>query len=288
MSEIEKREVTPEEPFDNRYPWLVATFAQILADELCARKPMYVWGAVQAAALAKVLGITQISIIEFGVAGGFGLLSLERTSELVENKTGIRIDVYGFDTGHGLPKPQDYRDQPNMWVQGQLPMNRSVLEKKLRNSSLRIGPVKETVPQFLEGKPPAVAFVSFDLDLYTSTRDALTLLAAEHESLLPRVVCYFDDIMGHTYNDFAGERLAIAEFNEQHSMRKLSPNYGLRYFLPQQFAHDRYWDCFYLAHLFEHPLYNQLDSLNKVVFWDDNGVQYKFPGDSNWRSKVPL
>ena len=38
-------------------------------------------------------------MFEFGVAGGAGLVNLERIAELVEQKTGVGIDIYGFDTG---------------------------------------------------------------------------------------------------------------------------------------------------------------------------------------------
>ena len=110
-------------PFDNTYPWLGHTFQELMRDPLCARKPAYVWGVIQGAALARVLNILHISVIEFGVAGGAGLLSLERTAELVEARTKVEIGVHGFDTGVGLPNPTDYRDQPNMWFEGQLPMN---------------------------------------------------------------------------------------------------------------------------------------------------------------------
>ena len=46
---------------------------------------------------------------------------------------------------------------------------------------------------------------------------------------LPRILCYFDDIIGgetELYNDFTGVRLAIREFNEAGS-KKLSPAYHL-------------------------------------------------------------
>jgi hypothetical protein len=50
-----------------------------------------------------------------------------------------------------------------------------------------------------------VAFVSIDLDLYSASKEALALLDADPAKLLPRVFCYFDDIMGHGYNDFTGD-----------------------------------------------------------------------------------
>jgi hypothetical protein len=54
---------------------------------------------LQGAHLAKALGIKRVSVIEFGVAGGNGLVALDRIAEKVEQALGIDIDVYGFDTG---------------------------------------------------------------------------------------------------------------------------------------------------------------------------------------------
>ena len=149
----------PPVPFDNTYDWPNHTFSEPLKDEHCAAKPMYVWGVVQGAALAKVLGIGRISVIEFGVAGGHGLVALENIAEAVELRTGVGIDVIGFDTGTGLPKPEDVRDQPNMWFDGQLPMNREKLEAKLRKARLYLGHVKDTVTEFASSSPAPVAFV---------------------------------------------------------------------------------------------------------------------------------
>jgi hypothetical protein len=262
----------PPVPFDNTYPWLNYTFSELVKNERCAQRPQYAWGVMQGAALAKVLGLPKVSVIEFGVAGGQGLLALETISDLIERKTNIRIDVFGFDSGVGLPKPEDFRDQPNMWFEGQLPMDRAKLEPKLYRAKLYLGPVKETITAFIKGNPTPVAFVSFDLDLYSSTRDALLLFKSDFAYVLPRVISYFDDIFGHTYNDYCGERAAIAEFNGSSRACKICPIYGLRYFTPR-FARSELWpDGMYFAHFFEHPLYNTLDSLNKVVAVDVNGT----------------
>jgi hypothetical protein len=261
----------PPVPFDNMYPWLNYTFSELVKNERCAQRPQYAWGVMQGAALAKVLGLPRVSVIEFGVGGGQGLLALEPISEVIERKTNIGIDVFGFDSGVGLPKPEDFRDQPNMWFEGQLPMDRAKLEPKLCRAKLCLGPVKETIPAFIAGNPSPVAFASFDLDLYSSTRDALLLFQSGYAYPLPRVVSYFDDICGFTYNDYCGERAAIAEFNTSKNTCKICPIYGLRYFIPR-FARDDLWpDGMYFAHFFERPLYNTLDSLNKVVATDING-----------------
>jgi hypothetical protein len=233
---------------------------------------MYTWGVIQGAALAKVLGLPRISVIEFGVAGGFGLLALETICEIIEGRTDIGIDVFGFDSGVGLPKPADFRDQPNMWFEGQLPMDRAKLEPSLRRARLCLGPVKATIPSFVAKNPAPIAFISFDLDLYSSTRDALLLLNANYDHLLPRVITYFDDMCGYTYNAYCGERAAITEFNASNNACKICPIYGLRYFIPRVARDDLWPDQMYLAHFFEHPLYSAPDSLNKVIIMDVDGT----------------
>jgi hypothetical protein len=50
-------------------------------------------------------------LIELGVAGGHGLTNLESRTEQLK-KLGIGYEIYGFDTGEGLPAPRDYRDLP--------------------------------------------------------------------------------------------------------------------------------------------------------------------------------
>jgi len=263
-------EIWPAVPFDNLYPWLNYTFSELFKLTKGAY-PQYAWGVTQGAALAKVLGLPRVSVIEFGVAGGSGLLALETISEAIERRTNIGIDVFGFDSGVGLPKPEDFRDQPNMWFEGQLPMDRAKLEPKLCRAKLCLGPVKETIPTFIAGNPAPVAFVSFDLDLYSSTRDALFIFKSNYVYLLPRVVSYFDDIFGHTYSDYCGERAAITEFNSSNSTRKICPIYGLRYFIPRFARGDLWPDGMYFSHFFEHPSYSRLDSFNKVVVQDVDG-----------------
>ena len=70
----------------------------------------YAYLVYNAAALAHRLGHQRVSILEFGVAGGNGLLSLERHADWVEKHFPVKIEIYGFDTGEGLPAPVDYRD----------------------------------------------------------------------------------------------------------------------------------------------------------------------------------
>ncbi|BFU90312.1 MAG: hypothetical protein NTAFB01_14990 [Nitrospira sp.] len=54
-------------------------------------------------------------MIEFGVAGRWGLFAMEGAAELVETMVSMGIDVYGFDAGRKPPKPEGYRDLPNLF-----------------------------------------------------------------------------------------------------------------------------------------------------------------------------
>jgi len=214
----------------------------------------YVWPSVQAAKLAKRLGYERVSFIEFGVAGGNSLVKLEAIARRLEDYFKINIDVYGFDTGTGLTRPQDYRDMPNLWSEGYFPMDVEKLQHRLTKAQLMLGPVGETVPSFLKKSPAPVAFAAFDMDLYSSTMEAFTLFDAEESLFLPRVHCYFDDILAYSICEFNGELLAITDFNAAHPLRKVAAIRGIRYFVPARFANIR-WENYYMLHIFDHSLY---------------------------------
>jgi hypothetical protein len=86
------------------------------------------------------------------------------------------------------------------------------------------------------------------MDLYSSTMQAFKLFDSDQQLLLPRVRCYFEDIMGFTFGDFNDERLAISEFIALHSMRKISPVYGLKYFISPRYRNSIWVELFYIAH----------------------------------------
>ena len=110
-------------------------------------RPNYTWALLHAGYLAKTLGMRRISAIEFGVAGGNGLLALENAAELVEQKIGVKVDVYGFDTGAGLPPPLDYRDLPNLYTETAYRMDVDKLKERLKRARLILGLVEETVSE---------------------------------------------------------------------------------------------------------------------------------------------
>jgi hypothetical protein len=253
------------------YPWLNALCMQFFREDPSRMRPAYLWGALHGAHLAKTLGMAAISLIEFGVAGGDGLIALQTIAERVERAMGIRTSVYGFDTGNGLPPSKDVRDCPNLFTPGGYPMAVGELHRHLNGArtQLILGMVQDTLPVLAAGgRPDPVAFIAFDLDYYSSTKAALRILEFDAHLLLPRVHCYFDDITGFTYSDYNGERLAIAEFNAEHPLRKISPIYGLRHYVPSHFANALWVEKYFMAHLFDHELYSHPDGLVRQARMD--------------------
>jgi hypothetical protein len=225
----------------------------------------YAYGVLHGCHLAAKLGLKRVSCIEFGVAGGNGLLAMERHAEKVEKLLGIEIEVYGFDTGEGLTPPRDYRDMPYRFMTGNYKMNLDELEKRLTRSRLILGDVKHTSLRFFEEQTPApIAFASFDLDYYSSTMEAFQIFAEEHahEHYLPRIFLHFDDTMGNEaamYNDFVGELAAINDFNSMSNHVKIAENRSLLKFnLKFQWYHQSY-----IMHRFNHNLFNHLTSKPK-------------------------
>ncbi len=220
-------------------------------------RPAYAHCVYQAALLARKLGLNEISVIEFGVAGGAGLLALERHAERVGSALALKIYVYGFDTGSGLPAPVDYRDIPYQWQQGFYSMDEERLQSKLQHAELILGNVAETVENFCAREKVApVGAIMFDLDFYSSTVDAFRIFNLEDEKILPRVHCYFDDIIGdeqELYCQFTGERLAIAEFNRKNTKSKIAEVHYLRARRVQEY----WYDAIRVVHNFSHNKYSQ-------------------------------
>lgn len=205
----------------------------------------------RAATEAVALGYSSISVIEFGVAGGNGLVELERICEHIEKRLAITIAIFGFDSGTGLPPPTDYRDAPYKWNQGDYRMDRHALERRLSRAKLVLGDVAETVPEFVSTfSPPPLGAVMFDLDYYSSTTHALQVLEASSDHLLPRVYCYFDDL---GVIPSLGVPLAIGELNGRLEGARLEQNKRT------VFATNPYvagWQI-YEFHNFNHPKYAQ-------------------------------
>jgi len=219
----------------------------------------YAYGLYHGCRLAKSLGLKTVSAIEFGVAGGNGLVAMEAHAETVEKLTGVKVDVYGFDTGEGMTPPRDYRDMPYRFKQGNYKMDVAKLKERLANARLVLGDVGETASTFIGNHSPApIAFASFDMDYYSSTMDAFKIFGNDHadEYFLPRIFMYFDDVVGNTvalYNEFTGELAAIQDFNNQNEYIKIAENRVFRnYNINFSWYHQSY-----VMHRFKHELYDK-------------------------------
>jgi hypothetical protein len=215
-----------------------------------SERPPYLIGMLYAARLALRESVGEIAVIEFGVAGGNGLLALQREAEAIENEFAVSIKVYGFDNGpEGLPEfIGDHRDHPDKWKPGDFPMDEPLLRSKLGpRTTLILGDVLETVPPFYDDTAvPPVGFIAFDLDLYSSTAHALRVLSMPGRRMLDRVPLYFDDTEHSISHQFAGELLAIDEFNQANTHVKIDRWRGLQNARP--FPEASFLRKMYMAH----------------------------------------
>jgi hypothetical protein len=106
-----------------------------------------------------------------------------------------------------------------------------------------------------------LGFVSFDLDLYSSTVEALRVFEAGANQLLPVVITHFDDVLGGAKrigsvfrSEAAGQLLAIREFNQDHATRHLDPMRILRHRRPLD--REIWLDRMYALHVLDHPVRN--------------------------------
>ena len=115
--------------------------------------------------------------------------------------------------------------------------------------------MKETVETFFKKYQPApIAGMMNDLDYYSSTIDSFKILNKDIKNFLPRVYCYFDDIVGselEMYNDYTGQLKAISDFNDTNKDKKFSRNRNLVNY------NDKWRKKIYHLHLFNHPDYDK-------------------------------
>ncbi len=211
-------------------------------------RPNYLIGVLKAADQAREESIPKILAVEFGVAAGNGLVALQDIAEDVERETGILVEVVGFDSGAGMPAvPFDYRDHTDWWIPQDYPMDVAALKARLKpRTKLVLGEVAGNVERFLDENDVPVGFVSFDLDYYSSTQSAFPLLSSPKRKMLRRTPLYFDDIDFFFNHQFAGELLAIDEFNQVTDGVRIDRWRGVRKERP--FAEAPWLDKMYVAH----------------------------------------
>lgn len=217
-------------------------------------RQQFAWPILRAADQARKLGLSKVTLAEFGVASGAGLLNMCKIAASVTKATGIEFEIYGFDTGTGMPPAIDHRDHPELWQESDFPMDVERLTRALPPfCHLMIGDVGVTIPSFLAGLSPSapLAFVSLDVDYYSSSIRALEVFKGEPMQYLPMVTVYLDDIVVESANPWCGELLAVNEFNAENGLRKIAPFPMLR--AQRLFKAPRWIDQMYVAHILDHP-----------------------------------
>ena len=215
----------------------------------------YAYGMVRAAKIAKSLGKEKVTVCEFGVAEGRGLLNMIELAKQIEPAVGIKFRIVGFDSGTGLPGLQGYKDHPEQWVPGDFTMDKELLLAKIGNKAeIFFGDIGETSAKFLKTADPScpIGFCSLDMDFYSSTKKALLCLTGKPECYTPAVSLYFDDIALFSCNKWCGELAAIEEFNAEYALRKIDIDRSLPGTRPVQTV---YWyQRMFVGHILDHSL----------------------------------
>jgi hypothetical protein len=236
---------------------LVAIFGPFrtkVAFDLIVRQ-QYAFPILFAADLAARHGIRTVTLLEFGVASGAGLLNMCEIARAATKATGVEFRVFGFDTGEGMPPARDYRDLPEVFQEGDFPMNVESLSKSLPQfAELVIGDISETVPSFLSklSADAPIGFISVDVDYYSSAERVLKILTGSSDLYLPIVATYLDDIGVPGSNPWTGELLAVREFNDANKLRKIAPFTLLR--SQRIFKNTQWIDRMFAAHIHDHRL----------------------------------
>jgi hypothetical protein len=224
-----------------------------VAFDLVVRQ-QHAFGLLKAADDARARGHRRVTVVELGVASGTGLLNLCELAARVTKETGVDFLLAGFDTGEGMPPPADYRDHPELYKEGWFPMDREALAASLPdNAEVHFGPVGETIGPFVDrlGPDAPLGFTTLDLDFYSSSKDALRLFEGRPDAYLPVLPVYVDDLSLPTHTRFAGELLAIREFNDEHELRKLDWDWNLRN--TRVFKNAEWLTHMFKLHVLDHP-----------------------------------
>ena len=170
--------------------------------------------------LYKLIKNVPGSIVECGVADGFGLMSYAHFCSIFEVFHHTR-KVIGFDTFEGFTDllQQDKTSKAVHMKKGGLKHDSySILQTaiklydqnrtlgNLEKVRLVKGDISQTLPVFLKENPYLViALLYLDMDLYQPTKDAIRLLVDR----IPKggIIC-FDEI---NHQDYPGETIAVME-----------------------------------------------------------------------------
>jgi hypothetical protein len=163
--------------------------------------------------LLQLLPMIEITgyVLEFGVYLG---KTMAHISKHFKDQT-----VYGFDSFVGLPEPWHIRTDKTH-AAGKFDL-RLETEQPVFASNVKLVPgwFSESIPQWKDAHPGNISFLHVDCDLYSSTRDVLTLL---NDRIIPGTVIAFDEMYpwsdATSYDLWAeGEYRAVGEWLADYS-----------------------------------------------------------------------
>lgn len=229
-------------------------------------RPNYAYGMLRAADMARFVGKKKVTVCEFGVATGNGLMNMVELAEILKKETGIEIRVVGMDSGAGLPIVEGYADHPEIWSPGDFAMtNHDDLRRRVGDrAELIFGDIADTVDGFVASldESAPLGFISVDVDIYTGSRSALRCLKGRPELYTPALSVYMDDTQFFFANRWCGELLAIDEFNETNAMRKIDEDRSLPGHRPDPIT---YWyRSMFVCHVLDHELRNKPQAREKL------------------------
>ena len=166
-----------------------------------------------------------LTYYEFGTGSGN---TLQRAISVLRHIPGSRI--YLFDSFAGLPPTADPRDALSGWNEGDFAFSEDYIRELILGSGFPLDRVKFHKGYFeqtltsalfneLQSSPPA--FVTVDVDYYSSTRTVLDFLMP---MLVSGATFYFDDLWSFDGHPEYGQLKAIAEFNRLGTRGQLIPN----------------------------------------------------------------
>lgn len=135
-------------------------------------------------------------VLEFGVRFG---VSIRQIAAL------CGAQVHGFDSFEGLPESWGAEARGSYSTQGAMPAVPG-------NVTLHRGWFEQTLPGFLRTHPGPVRFMNVDCDIYSSTRQVLTLLA---DRIARGTVIVFDEYLGYEgwrEHEFRAFQEAVIEY----------------------------------------------------------------------------
>ena len=236
------------------------------------RRQPYAYGLFRATEVAKFFGKSQVTVCEFGIAAGDGLLNMAALCNLISEETKIGFRIVGFDTGEGLPEIEGYKDHPEIWSAGDFTMpSRDELVKKMDGrAEIIFGDIKDTVKPFLNdlNQNAPLGFIAVDVDTYSGAKSVLRCLTGPPELYNPAVSIYCDDISFFFANDWCGELAAVREFNAENAMRKIDRDRSLPGTRP---VRSRGWhQHMFICHILDHQARNVTPRKGKLTIEEHN------------------